>query len=111
MGTFQPPQQASFISNQTCDVAHWHLASFCCGTDLSVIGDKKPADLTRRANHPASLVFELWRVNPHPQKYFCFSETKIELYDLPSRPGRGASAIVTNVGTGSGGRGRARAQG
>jgi hypothetical protein len=44
------------------------------------------------------------------QKYFCFSETKIKLYDLPSRPERGALAIVTNVGAGSGGRGSARAQ-
>jgi hypothetical protein len=39
------------------------------------------------------------------QKYFCFSEIKIRLYDLPSRPTQRALAIVTDVGTGSGGRG------
>jgi hypothetical protein len=45
------------------------------------------------------------------QKHFCFSEIEVRLYDLPSRPGRGALAIVTNVGAGCGGRGSARAQG
>jgi hypothetical protein len=49
-------------------------------------------------------------VQPLLQKYFCFSEMQIRLYDLPSRPERGALAIVTNVGAGSGGRGGARAQ-
>jgi hypothetical protein len=44
------------------------------------------------------------------QKYFCFSEIEIRLRDLPSRPERGALAIVTNVGAGSSGRGSARAQ-
>src|SRR5260370_41168760 len=39
------------------------------------------------------------------QKYFCFSEIEISLCDLPSRPERGALAIVTNVGAGCGGRG------
>ena len=36
---------------------------------------------------------------------------QISLCGLPSRPGRGALAIVTNVGAGSGGRGSAGAQG
>jgi hypothetical protein len=35
------------------------------------------------------------------QKYFCFTEMKIELYDLPSRPERGALAIVTTLGRGA----------
>jgi hypothetical protein len=56
---------------------------------------------------PLAVRFQL--VQPPLQKYFCFSETEIELYDLPSRPERGALAIVTNVGAGSGGRGSARA--
>jgi hypothetical protein len=53
---------------------------------------------------------QLWRVKHPCRKYFCFSEIQIKLYDLPSRPERGALAIVTNVGAGSGGRGSARAQ-
>jgi hypothetical protein len=57
-----------------------------------------------------SSALQLWRVQPLQQKYFFFSEMKIGLYDLPSRPERGALAIVTNVGTGCGGRGSARAQ-
>ena len=52
---------------------------------------------------------QLWLVQSPFEKYFCFSEMQIELHDLPSRPARGALAIVTNVGTGSGGRGSARA--
>src|SRR5664279_1431982 len=28
-------------------------------------------------------------VQPHSQKYFCFSEIQINLYDLPSRPTEG----------------------
>jgi hypothetical protein len=39
-----------------------------------------------------------------------FQKGKSVVHDLPSRPERGALAIVTNVGTGSGGRGSARAQ-
>ena len=48
-----------------------------------------------------------WRINvicpvQSPwQKYFCFSEMQIGLHDLPSRPERGALAIVTNVGRGA----------
>ena len=70
-------------------------------------GQNGPTDLTRRANQFA---FRFALVQPLTQKYFCFSEMKIGLYDSPSRPARGALAIVTNVGAGSGGRGSARAQ-
>jgi hypothetical protein len=37
-------------------------------------------------------------VQPHLQKYFCFSEIKIKLYDSPSRPTEGRHAIVTAAG-------------
>jgi hypothetical protein len=37
-------------------------------------------------------------VQPHLQKYFCFSEIKIKLYDSPSHPTEGRIAIVTNAG-------------
>jgi hypothetical protein len=32
------------------------------------------------------------------QKYFCFSESQIKLYDSPSRPTEGRLAIVTDAG-------------
>jgi len=35
------------------------------------------------------------------KKYFCFSEMQIRLYDLPSRPERGALRNVINVGRGA----------
>jgi hypothetical protein len=37
-------------------------------------------------------------VQPHLQKYFCFSETQIRLCDSPSRPTEGRIAIVTDAG-------------
>jgi hypothetical protein len=37
-------------------------------------------------------------VQPRLQKYFCFSEIQIRLYDLPSRPTEGRFAIVTDAG-------------
>jgi hypothetical protein len=37
-------------------------------------------------------------VNPPLRKYFCFSEVQIRLYDLPSRPERGALRNVINAG-------------
>jgi hypothetical protein len=37
-------------------------------------------------------------VQPLLQKYFCFSEMKIRLYDAPSRPERGALRNVINAG-------------
>jgi hypothetical protein len=37
-------------------------------------------------------------VQPHLQKYFCFSETQIKLYDSLSRPTEGRHAIVTAAG-------------
>jgi hypothetical protein len=40
----------------------------------------------------------LWRVQPLSQKYFCFSEIKIRLYDLPSHPEIGALRNVINAG-------------
>jgi hypothetical protein len=68
---------------------------------------------TRRNTPPVGqitsppLAVQLWLVQPLSKKYFGFSELQIKLYDLPSRPERGALAIVTNVGAGSGGRGSA----
>jgi len=56
------------------------------------------------------LAVQVWLVQSSLQKYFGFSEMQIRLHDLPSRPERGALAIVTNVGAGSGGRGIARTQ-
>jgi hypothetical protein len=44
---------------------------------------------------------QLWRVQPLLQKYFCFSEIQIELYDLPSHPERGALRNVINAGRGA----------
>jgi hypothetical protein len=35
------------------------------------------------------------------KKYFCFSEVKISLHDLPSRPTRGALRNVINAGRGA----------
>jgi hypothetical protein len=46
----------------------------------------------------------IWGVQSPLQKYFCFSETQIRLYDSPSRPERGALRNVINVGRGCGGR-------
>jgi hypothetical protein len=44
---------------------------------------------------------QLWRVQLLLQKYFCFSEMQIRLYDWPSRPERGALRNVINVGRGA----------
>ena len=52
------------------------------------------SDLSRRIN-------VICPVQPRTQKYFCFSEMQISLCGLPSRPERGALAIVTNVGRGA----------
>src|ERR1700716_3776563 len=40
----------------------------------------------------------LGRVQPHLQKYFCFSEFQIRLYNSLSRPIEGRLAIVTAAG-------------
>jgi hypothetical protein len=40
----------------------------------------------------------IWAVQSHLQKYFCFSEIEIKLYDSPSRPTEGRFAIVTDAG-------------
>ena len=40
----------------------------------------------------------IWPVQPPLQKYFCFSEMQIKLYDSPSRPTEGRLAIVTDAG-------------
>jgi hypothetical protein len=45
------------------------------------------------------------RVQPCLQKYFCFSEMQTKLYDLPSRPTRGAVRDRHGRGAGCGGRG------
>jgi hypothetical protein len=45
-----------------------------------------------------SSALQLWRVQPLWQKYFCFSEIQIRLYDWPSRPERGALRNVINAG-------------
>jgi hypothetical protein len=42
-------------------------------------------DPTGKSLRP-SLAIKLWHVQPLSQKYFCFSEIKIRLYDSPSRP-------------------------
>ncbi|SHI12764.1 type IIL restriction-modification enzyme MmeI [Bradyrhizobium erythrophlei] len=47
-------------------------------------------------------------VQPPLKKYSGFPKTQITLYLSPSRPERGALAIVTNVGAGCGGRGSVR---
>jgi hypothetical protein len=39
-----------------------------------------------------------WPVQPPLQKYFCFSEIQIRLYDLPSCPTEGRLEIVTDAG-------------
>ena len=70
---------------------------------------------TRRNTPPVGQItsprfaVQLRLVQPLSKKYFGFPELQIKLHDLPSRPERGALAIVTNVGTGSGGRGSAGA--
>ena len=46
--------------------------------------------------------------SPFPKKYSAFPKSQITLYPTPSCSGRGALAIVTNVGTGCGGRGSVR---
>jgi hypothetical protein len=43
-------------------------------------------------------------VQPLLKKYFCFTETKIDLYLFPSRPTKGRLAIVTKRGAGCDGR-------
>jgi hypothetical protein len=53
---------------------------------------------------PARFIAPL--VKPILQKYFCFSEIKIGLYDLPSRPERGAFRDRHERGAGCGGRKR-----
>ena len=50
-------------------------------------------------------------VQPGPHKHSSFLRPQIICVYPPSRPGRGALAIVTNVGTGSGGRGSVVAHG
>ena len=55
---------------------------------------REKSDLSRRIN-------VIWGVQSPRKKYFCFSEVQIGLHDLPSRPERGALAIVTNVGRGA----------
>jgi hypothetical protein len=43
----------------------------------------------------------IWPVQPPLKKHFGFSEVKIGLYDLPSRPERGALRNVINAGRGA----------
>jgi hypothetical protein len=52
-------------------------------------------EIARRANQ---LSLSLSAVQPRLQKYFCFSEIQIRLYDLPSHPERGALRNVINAG-------------
>jgi hypothetical protein len=77
--------------------AHWYA-----GIDLN--NWRSPAVCARRANQQNP-------VKPLRRKYSCSHLTQISGRSLPSRPERGALAIVTNVGTGCGGRGSVGAQG
>ena len=70
----------------------------------------EPCRLRQKSNF-FNQINVIWVVQSLRKKYFCFSEVQISLHDLPSRPERGALAIVTNVGAGSGGRGGAGARG
>jgi hypothetical protein len=65
------------------------IASRCPGmTDREIL---PPAQSNQPdgqiSSHPVA--FELQLVQPPPQKYFCFSEIEIRLYDSPSRPTEG----------------------
>jgi hypothetical protein len=44
------------------------------------------------------LAFRFALVQPLRQKYFCFSEMQIKLYDSPSCPTEGRLEIVTDAG-------------
>jgi hypothetical protein len=55
----------------------------------------------RRANQSVRRI----SVQPLPQKYFCFSEIKIKLYDSPSRLSGGAVRDRHGREAGCGGRG------
>ena len=57
---------------------------------------------TRQANH---IRFIGSLVKPHRKKYFCFTETKISLYQPPSRPDKRGIAQGHQCGAGCGGRG------
>jgi hypothetical protein len=60
-----------------------------------------PRVLARRANQSVRQI----PVQPPLQKYFCFSETKIKLYDSPSRLSGGAVRDRHGREAGCGGRG------
>ena len=98
---------------------HERLRNGCAPTGQRLRTDLRgrAAQLPARARGALHKKSDLWRrinvicpVQSLGQKYFGFPEMQISLHDLPSRPARGALAIVTNVGAGSGGRGSAGAQ-
>jgi hypothetical protein len=59
-----------------------------------------PADL-RAKSKLSSRIKLICPVQSPLQKYFCFSEMQIKLYDLSSRPERGALRNVINAGRGA----------
>jgi hypothetical protein len=61
--------------------------------------------IARRADPPLRVTANLlnrikliWAVQSHSQKYFCFSELQIKLYDSPSHPTEGRIMIVAYAG-------------
>jgi hypothetical protein len=59
-----------------------------------------PAALREKSNL-SSRINLICPVQSRLQKYFGFSEMQISLYDLPSRPTRGALRNVINAGRGA----------
>jgi hypothetical protein len=51
--------------------------------------------LTANLLNPINVI---WAVQSHSQKYFCFSELQIKLYDSPSHPTEGRIMIVAYAG-------------
>jgi hypothetical protein len=81
---------------------HFDRVAVTSGLSMSEHRQPRGANSARRANQFSPL---FPAVQPPLQKYFCFSEIQIKLYDLPSHPERGALRNVINVGRGCGGRG------
>src|ERR1700730_4166842 len=75
---------------------------------ISIISPCAPQDdgFRKGSTHPtARRANQQKPVQPLLQKYFCFSEMQTKLYDLPSRPTRGAVRDRHGRGAGCGGRG------
>ena len=100
------------VQGPPCNVKTTAQDGVHCGGDFylkAALRQDRTTALDRRHNQPDGQIrwlFCEWPVQLPLQKYFCSHPIQITFISRPSCPGRGALAIVTNVGAGCGGRAR-----